>query len=94
MTDLTQQIRLAIYKGLQEGDRAIELTERVRAIVGWQPIETAPEGEQLVGRFVGCRLDWMRIAEPHKGSMWKMDGGYCQPTHWLPVPTRREIDDD
>jgi hypothetical protein len=56
---------------------------------GWQSIDKAPlaEGMQLVGRFVGVRLDWMHLANPPKAgsSMWTFKGGACQPTHWHPV---------
>ena len=66
--------------------------KELREILGWQPIDTAPMdvGEHLVGRLVGCRIDWMYIARRSSGRMWKMEGGYCDPTHWLDMPTRVE----
>jgi hypothetical protein len=33
MSDLRDELRLAIYNGLQEGERAIELTERVLKVL-------------------------------------------------------------
>ena len=55
----------------------------------WQPISTAPRNGQpvLVGCIVGVRVTWWHKATPGQvGKMWEMKGGYCDPTHWFPLP--------
>lgn len=58
----------------------------------WQPIETAPSGELLLGHEDGM----MRLIYWESG-VWKQVGatiekGWFEPTHWQPLPDPPESD--
>jgi hypothetical protein len=54
----------------------------------WQPIDFAPKDRtwQVVARFDGNECTWWQRARWSKDLGWKTEGGYCDPTHWFPLP--------
>lgn len=53
-----------------------------RNILGGEPLFTSKAGYKLGGRIYicrGCENDW-------NGEQWIRESGFCQPTHWMPLP--------
>jgi hypothetical protein len=55
--------------------------------IDWLPIETAPrDGTKILVCRAGA--PWVEIAKFRpKPRDWKTGGGWCVPTHWMPLPT-------
>lgn len=67
----------------------IDLTEQLRAL--WQPIDTAPKGEIIIGYFppianVHETYNLMVQETWWAGDRWMTVHPEQQPTHWMPMP--------
>jgi len=53
----------------------------------WQPIETAPEGADILGFCPGC-VKTSKVKVMHRmGASWVTQGQMSvAPTHWMPIP--------
>lgn len=57
----------------------------------WRSIDTAPRDNtwQLVAKVEGSEVVWWHRAKyspKYTNCAWKTQGGWCVPTHWMPVP--------
>lgn len=74
---------LAAEFHIDGNEHAAVRLETVMREMGWRPIETAPEGRNVV---VWCNGSWHKAMR--RGTQWKRTSNYSltvQPTHWLEI---------
>lgn len=98
MTDIVERLNAAVddrdslsWRDIVE---AAEEIERLRAMMAWQPITTAPKDGTAIlvwrpkevdgpGAHVG--VDWW------SGNSWYRSRTYQQPTRWMPLPEEPQL---
>ncbi|HQM23859.1 MAG TPA: hypothetical protein PK572_09565 [Kiritimatiellia bacterium] len=61
---------------------------RLRQQLGWQPIETAPEQEEILGLAKNGHVYEITVDDGNfdLSSFWPDDEWDCDFTHWIPIP--------
>lgn len=78
-------------EGYQYGREALENVRfgfEGAQLMRWQPIDSAPRDRRfhLVAKIENEKVVWWARAKFIKGTDWKHEGGWCVPSHWLPLP--------
>jgi hypothetical protein len=64
----------------------------IEAMLGWQPIETAPkDGERILVARPFATINANMVGEDYwadrlQGGCWARSTPMAQPTHWMPLP--------